>query len=455
MKITITGATGRVGRALCYQLAAEGHEPRVLSRSPSGAAWLLPGRTRCFAWDVNAGQMDSEALRGVDCVLHLAGEDVAASRWSSARKKAIQHSRIDSAALLMKEIAALPKEERPKAFIGASAVGYYGDRSDEKLDEQAKPGSGFLAETCVAWEAASQRAADLGLRVALVRIGVVLEREGGALARLLPLFRLGLGGAVGNGRQWMSWIHRDDLVSILQRLIEDETLSGVFNAVAPHAVRNQDFSEILAGQLARPAWIPAPATALRLGLGEMSSIVLASQRVIPQRLQDIGFNWQFPNLDAALVAICSDLYHTIYCQQWLEHPVHEVFSFFSDAKNLERITPPFLGFRIQEMSSREMEAGTRLRYALRLHGVPVRWTSEIADWSPPEQFVDEQVSGPYRRWTHQHRFFSLGEGTLIEDTVRYALPLGALGDFVAHAFVRKDLEKIFAYRHEAIRRYFT
>lgn len=292
MNFLVTGASGFLGRPLLAAIEASGHDWTALSRDAGG-------RARYFSWPDPAGTPPMEALTGRDVIVHLAGEPVA-QRWSNEVKRRIRSSRIDSTAALTEAISRMPRP--PKTLVCASAIGFYGDRGDETLNEQSRPGSGFLPETCVAWEKEAARAAVFGVRVVLLRIGIVLGPGGGALAKMLPPFRLGLGGPLASGRQWMSWIHRDDLVRMILWAAEHQTLKGPVNAVAPGPARNSDFTSLLAAAVRRPAFLPVPAVSLKLLYGEMSTVLLASARVIPEVAQHQGFTWSFASLKDALAA---------------------------------------------------------------------------------------------------------------------------------------------------------
>lgn len=292
MRALISGATGLLGR----RLLATVDSAAVLTRDPRRAR--LPAHATPFAWEPMAGPPPAAAFEGVDAVLHLAGEPVAAGRWSAERKRRIRDSRVLGTQHLVAALGALPR--RPPVLVAASAVGYYGDRGDAELDEQAAPGSGFLAEVCRAWEEQAQAAAALGVRVVRARIGLVLAPEGGALPRMLPPYRLGLGGRLGHGKQWMPWIHADDVVGLLIHAAQQPSLSGALNAVSPAPVTNADFSRALARALRRPAVLAAPRAALRLALGELSSVLLASQRAIPTQALRSGYAFRFRELSAAL-----------------------------------------------------------------------------------------------------------------------------------------------------------
>ena len=293
VNIAITGASGLIGRRLLKTLAAEGHALHALSRR---AGTNLPPGVRISVWDPLEGEPPAEALREADAVIHLAGENVA-QRWTAEAKRRIRDSRVAGTRNLVHALAKL--ERKPGVLACASAVGYYGSRGDEMLTEASAPGAGFLPDVCVAWEREAQAAEALGIRVVRVRTGVALDARGGAMKKLLPAFRMGAGGRLGNGRQWMPWIHLDDLAALFAFVLENP-IAGPVNAVAPQPVTNAEFTRELARTLHRPALFPVPGLALRLLLGEMSEVLLASQRVAPQAAQAAGFRFKFPELGGAL-----------------------------------------------------------------------------------------------------------------------------------------------------------
>jgi uncharacterized protein (TIGR01777 family) len=296
--VVLTGATGLVGSALAQRLRAEGRALRLVSRSPGRIA-AEPG-VEAVGWD--GISLPAEALDGARAVVHLAGEPIFGGRPTRARRARIWSSRVESTKALVQRFAELPAGRRPGRLVCASAVGYYGDRGEEELTDASPPGSGFLADLCVAWEAEARRAAELGVRVASLRFGVVLARAGGALAALARVFGLGLGGRLGDGRQWLSWIHLADAVGLAQRALEDVDFTGAFAAVAPAPVRNEVFTRELARVLGRPALLPAPAFAVRLALGELAGELLGSRRVLPARAQALGHRFAHPELASALTA---------------------------------------------------------------------------------------------------------------------------------------------------------
>jgi uncharacterized protein (TIGR01777 family) len=296
MKVLVTGATGLVGSRLLERLEGAGHSCVALSRTPGRAAATLSKTTRVYPWRPPA-QPPAEAFEGVDAVIHLAGEPVV-GRWTEAKRQSIRGSRVEGTRLLVESLASL--EQRPRILISASAIGFYGDRGDAPLAEDADAGDDFLASVCVGWEEAARGAEALGMRVLCLRIGLVLDPAGGALAAMLPSFRMGLGGRLGSGRQWWSWIHLEDLLSLCMRSLTDEDLRGPVNACAPGAVRQAEFARELAHALGRWALLPAPARALELILGGFATELLASRRVTPAAASLAGFDFRYPSLPGAL-----------------------------------------------------------------------------------------------------------------------------------------------------------
>ncbi|HTS24691.1 MAG TPA: TIGR01777 family oxidoreductase [Bryobacteraceae bacterium] len=293
MKITISGASGLIGRRLMKSLGADGHSLNVLSRH---AGANMPAGVRLSVWDAAKAEPPAESLRDADAVIHLAGEPVA-QRWSTEVKQRIRDSRVVGTRNLVQALAKLP--HRPGILICGSAVGYYGSRGDETLVESSAPGSGYLADVCVEWENEAMAAEPLGIRVVRLRTGVVLDPRGGALQRMLPPFRMAVGGKLAAGKQWMAWIHAQDLVGIIQYAL-DHPLRGPVNGVAPYPVVNADFAKTMAAAVHRPAIFPVPGFALHLLFGEMAGMLLASQRVIPKEAEAAGFRFRFPQLTQAL-----------------------------------------------------------------------------------------------------------------------------------------------------------
>jgi uncharacterized protein len=300
MRVTVTGASGLIGRALVAELREHGAQVTVLSRDPSRVQ-EAPG-VQAVRWDPMSEPAPLGALAGADAVVHLAGENVA-QRWSTRAKRAILESRVTGTRNLLTGLQAAGAAEtgrRPRTLISGSAIGYYGAHGEEPLDEDAHPGSDFLAETCVAWEAEAQKASALGMRVVLVRTGVVLNREGGALAKMLPPFQLGVGGPVAGGDQYISWIHREDLVGMITTALEDERWTGPVNGTAPEPVSNRELSHALGHALHRPSLLPVPGIALRLLYGQMAEIVTKGARVVPAKALVLGYSFRHAELEEAL-----------------------------------------------------------------------------------------------------------------------------------------------------------
>ena len=297
MKILISGSTGLVGSALMPALQSSGHETIRLVRSSFSGTQPQKGSV---IWDPVHGQLNPADLEGIDAAIHLAGENIAASRWTPAQKARIRESRVAGTRLLAETLAKL--KAPPKTLVCASAIGFYGDRADQRLNEDSPAGTGFLADTCREWEAAATPAADREIRVVHLRTGIVLASQGGALAKMLTPFRLGVAGIIGSGQQYMSWISLDDLVAVISFALTKGTLRGPVNAVAPNSVTNHEFTKTLGRVLRRPTVFPMPAFAARLAFGEMAdALLIASTRVEPNRLIDAGFRFRFPELEAALV----------------------------------------------------------------------------------------------------------------------------------------------------------
>jgi uncharacterized protein len=296
MRIAVTGSTGLVGSALVVLLERRNHDVvrLVRNRQDTGEGALL--------WDPAAGVLDPAALAGVEAVVHLAGENIASGRWTPEFKARVSSSRTEPTRLIARTLASM--KDGPRVFLSASAVGYYGSRGDTSLTEQDRPGNDFLASLCVEWESATRPAAEAGIRVNQLRLGMVLSKEGGALAKMLPLFRMGLGGVIGNGRQYMSWVTLHDAVRAIAHLIETPAPEGPVNVTAPGPVTNRAFTHALAHGLNRPALFPLPAFAARLAIGEMAdSLLLSSIRVLPAALEQQGFAFHHPSIAEALRAV--------------------------------------------------------------------------------------------------------------------------------------------------------
>jgi len=303
MNIVLAGCTGFIGASLAQKLSEEGHSLILLARDSEKARGRAPRGTRVEEWDGASQGPLMAAVNGADAIINLAGAPVA-QRWTSAHKRRIRESRLGSTKALVAAIAAV--KVKPKTLLNASGVGYYGDGADAELSEETPAGRGFLAEVCRDWEVEAARAEASGVRVVSLRIGVVLEKDGGALAKMLPPFYLFAGGPPGSGRQYFSWIHRDDVVGVALRALSDPAIRGPVNVTAPEPPMMKEFCAALGRALGRPSWAPVPSFVLRLALGEMAEMLLTGQRAAPKKLADSGFRFKYPSLDGALSAILSE-----------------------------------------------------------------------------------------------------------------------------------------------------
>lgn len=473
MRILITGATGFVGRALCLRLSRDGHRLVAWVRRPEQARCVLAADVELL--DASSDPRDVALEREIsrcDAIVHLAGEPVVGRRWNARRKQSLVDSRVASASRL---VAALSRaERRPRTWIGASAVGYHGDRGDRALDEDSPPAHDFLGDLCQRWERASGAARAHGARVVLIRIGLVLGPQGGVLGAMERPFRLGLGGRLGSGRQFWPWIHIDDLLEMFVRALVDPTIDGAYHGTAPEPATQAEFTRTLGRVLRRPTWLPVPAFALRIGMGEAASALLASQRALPKRWLAAGFRFRFAELAKALedclgadreLSVSADTLprdhdylrdrrptHVLERTTWLDAPRAEVALFFSRAENLGAMTPPDMPFRILTPTPIAMAAGTTIDYRISLAGLALRWRTRIERWSGADGFVDVQLRGPYRAWWHEHEFTEVGPSrTKMVDRVRFALPGGWLGRLCGFGLVAAKLRGIFGYRTRAMR----
>ncbi|MDA2938609.1 TIGR01777 family oxidoreductase [Acidobacteria bacterium AH-259-A15] len=299
MRIAVTGATGLIGSALCQSLIQDNHEVLVLARNPEKARQNL-STAEVITWEATSGPPPEQSMDGLDAVVHLAGEAIAEGRWTAGRKRAIRESRVTGTRNLVQAI--LRSKNPPKVLLSGSAIGYYGPRGDQLVEETSSPGKDFLAEICRQWESEAMRATESGVRVVLLRTGLVLSTEGGALPRILPPFRMFVGGPLGSGKQWMSWIHIQDEIEAIRYAVTKDEIEGPINLVEPNPVTNREFSRELGRVLGRPAFFRVPGFALRLLFGEMAeSLLLQGQRVLSKKLQQAGYKFRFPQLNGALL----------------------------------------------------------------------------------------------------------------------------------------------------------
>lgn len=476
MRILVTGATGFIGRALVLRLQGDGHRVTALVRKEVHARSLLGSDLKLLEASAGISALATEVSR-CDAIVNLAGEPIFGGRWTAARRKAISDSRISITSAIVDAIAQSPA--RPSVMVSASAVGYYGDRGDEVLDEASAPGDDFLAGVCREWEAAATRVVELGVRVFTPRIGIVLGTDGGALVQMLPPFQFGAGGPIGSGRQWMPWIHLFDMVEMIVTALSDSRYKGAAIAAAPYPVTNREFARTLGRVLHRPSLIPVPGLALRALFGEGATALTSGQRVNPARLKELDFQWQFERLETALRHILNDDSPMIgplrdnsprpenpggsqYLNSrrpgyLLRHatrvaaPLSEVFVFFSRPQNLGVMTPADMRFQITGEPPREIQAGIALDYSLRVGPLPLNWRTRIEACQPQRLFIDSQERGPYRCWWHEHHFEAEGDTTLMEDRVFFAPPFGMIGGLAGHLLVLPALRRIFRFRAQAMR----
>lgn len=475
MRVLMTGATGFIGRALVPALRRDGHTVIAWARSERRARGRLGAEVDILSAEAGIDALVAE-LEHCDAVVNLAGEPIVGHRWTAARRQILRESRIGVTETLVHALARA--RTRPKVLVSGSAVGYYGDRADETLTESSRPGAGFLADLCRDWEAAAQKADAHGVRVVTIRTGVVLGRDGGALASMLPPFLMGAGGPVGSGRQFMPWIHLHDYVRLIVRALNDDRVRGPVNGVAPTPVRSLDFAKALGRALHRPAILPLPAFVLRIIFGQAASVLLESQRVVPDAALRLGFQFHYVSLDAALADVLGgptvriqplaapvDDRGVVSSRQYLAarrpiyelktsttvaRPVEDTFAFFSRAENLGLLTPAAMRFSLVGAAPAIGENVT-IDYTLRVGLLPVSWRSRIVGWRPNAGFVDLQEQGPYRSWWHEHAFRADGTATVMEDRVCYAPPLGPIGRVVNRFFIAPALRRVFRYRADVIR----
>ncbi|MCX5741318.1 MAG: TIGR01777 family oxidoreductase [Proteobacteria bacterium] len=486
MRVVVTGATGFIGRALTLRLARDGHHVTAWVRDPDRARRVLG--PDCDVIRTDDPDALKRAVAAADAVVNLAGEPIVGGilrgRWTRRRKATLIESRLGPTRAVVAAIRAAAATGRAPTLISASAVGWYGTRGDELLPETAAHGQGFAAELCRSWEEVALNARAV-TRVVVVRIGVVLGREGGALAKLVPLTKWMLGGPIAGGVQWMPWIHVDDLVDGLVHAMVTPTLAGPVNLVAPAPVRQRAFAQAIGRAVGRPAIAPAPGFALRLLLGEAATVLTASQRAVSEALLASGFVFRYPELDAALQDLTASTgiamrrlradeaptssyvlarkpRYVLVARSEIAAPLARVFAFFASAENLQLLTPPGMAFVIETPTPIAMAKDAVIDYRLRILGVPARWRTVIEQWTTPSDarddvdamFVDAQHRGPYRAWWHEHRFHQDGDRTVMEDRIYYAPPLGVLGAIANKLVVAGQLRRIFGYRAAMIRQRF-
>ena len=464
MKVLITGGTGFVGGYLVKKLIKAGHEVNIVTRNPKKYQKHNTLPVKYVGWDPEFEELPREAtvsLKGekVNVVINLQGENISAKRWSQKQKDKIYNSRIHGTKNLVQGLERHLIEPLD-LFISTSAVGIYPSNTDEELTEESTEANNFLAGVCKDWEKEANKLTKTK-RTLITRVGVVFGNNGGALEKLMPIFKLGGGGPIGAGKQIMSWIHVKDLVNIYLKAMENENYSGTINAVGPSPVSNSIFTKAFGKAVQRPAFFPVPPFMLKIIFGEMSCIILDSQKVLPKKLNELGHEFLYPEIYSAMLEICNNVnllgkpksYDSFEASQYFEKKkIEQIFEFFCDPHNLERITPPFLGFKIVDISTKKIEEGTLINYKLRVHGVPFKWRTLIKEWSDNKYFIDLQLKGPYKIWHHKHSFTQLPDGVSMEDKVDYEIPFSFFTAPIVGPFIKKDVRQIFDYRTEELKK---
>ncbi len=473
MRVFLTGATGFIGRALVLALHRRGYSVVAWVRSPGLARAQLGEEVELLPIEADESSLIS-TLGKCEAVINLAGEPIFGKRWTPARRKALVDSRVLLTARLVR---ALKQAEPPPAvLLSGSAVGYYGDRGEERLGEESSPSSDFLARLCQDWEQAAMQASSRKTRVVCLRTGIVLGHGGGALKQMVPPFRFGLGGPLGSGSQFVPWIHLRDCVGMILAALEKPELSGPVNIVGPAPVKHRELAQALGKSMRRPAFFRVPSVALRALLGQAADSLCASQKCYPDKAEAHGYRFRFQDIDEALRDLLGpgDVRITTlrsintqpliddpaYLEQRrpdtflstrtvLEAPLDHVFDFFSKPSNLGLLTPPGMDFRIQRADDM-MATGASIEYRLRVFGIPIGWHTCIECWEDKRHFVDSQTRGPYRAWWHEHRFSEQNGHTVMEDRVYYSLPFGILGRLLNRLLIAHQLRATFNYRAAAI-----
>ncbi len=459
MQILITGGSGFVGRALGKYLALQGHTLTITTRHPEHIKNTLPFPSTLVKWHPDKEPFPKTALGNIETIVNLAGENVAAKKWNTAIQTAIRTSRVVGTQKLVRAIEQA-KSPHLRTLISASAIGYYGDRGKENLNEQSSQGSGFLSDVCKDWERAAWKSVECGadIRTVILRIGLVLGKMGGAFEKLTPIFQNGFGSPLGPGTQWMSWIHLEDLVHLISFAINTQAVKGVFNATAPYPIENKRFSNYLAKAFGRSSFFSVPKPALKLATGKMGeALLLSSQRCSSQKIQGAGFKFTYPKLKSAFTNLCAGFqknHKELIFEQWVPQPLEAVWQFYSNEKNVEILTPETMQLKVKSKSTPEMQKGTVIHHTFKLHGFPMKWSTEITQWHPPHSFEDSQLTWSLMTWRHTHSFTSMGKGTLITDRLHYTVPMARVGLWLFHPFAQKDIVTLFKYRLKAVAKIF-
>lgn len=471
--ILIIGATGFIGRYLLSYMKGKGCSVIAGVRDLGVARQQLGEDVELM--DVNGDPAKFvETLERVDTVINMAGRQLAGVRWTKKRKEEFSKSRIG----LNEKIVGFISECQtpPSTFITASAVGVYGDNGPSEITEQGPNGTGYLADMCKNWEAAASQAEECDVRVVNLRLGIVLNREGGMLNQLTLPFEMGIGSYIGNGKQMVPWIHIEDVLRMIHHVITHDQVSGPVNCTAPNPITAKLFAETLKKNTAAKLLVPLPKIVLKILFGEGAGVLTNSQNAIPRKALDTGFSFKYADINSALEREFDDYYVEVQqikrqtekdstdnqnnikgaqfrlkTEAELNVSPEEAFKFFHSPANLGLCTPPWLKFSILETSP-EMGRGSMFVYQIKLGPIPLKWKTRIIEWSPDNSFIDLQESGPYKLWVHRHQMKQLAPGwTEMQDVVHYSLPFGLLGKFAHNFIIKKILKRIFSYRNEIIK----
>ncbi|MBG7609267.1 MAG: TIGR01777 family protein [Anaerolineae bacterium] len=442
MRVLITGGSGLIGRALTENLVLDNHEVIIVSRTPE-TIMNLPSGVTAIGWDKKTLVKHME---NVNAAVNLAGASIAGEsplkmRWSPKRKHRILQSRVDAGNKLSEAIKTVNK--KPEVLIQSSAVGYYGPLSDELVDENFPSGNDFLADVCQQWEDSTQPVESLGIRRPIVRTGLVFSSQGGIFPLLKLPFSLYVGGPLGNGKQYLSWIHIDDVVQAIRFLIDNQTAQGIFNLSSPNPVTNKDFGAILGKAMKRPSLFPVPSFAMKAALGETATLSLDGQRVMPKRLLETGYNFKYSTLEGSFVSLLNPILNFKHEFQ-VNATLQQVVDFHRDTIVLKKLTPfPII---VQFRQVEPVGEGTQALFTLWFGPIPVTWHANHHDFNLPNSFFDTQVEGPFNLWVHQHSFNKIDDKmTEVVDDIDVQFGTGLFSGLVSR-FMWITLPILFAYR---------
>jgi uncharacterized protein (TIGR01777 family) len=454
-KIVLAGATGFIGQELGIALVREGFEVSVLTRTPKKYEGRLAFPCKLIAFEKTQMSAAEEAIDGAYAVINLVGESIESGTWDLVGKRSVYASRLEPIALL---VAAVKKAKLPpKLFLQASATGYYG-KTDELCTEEHPPApesESFLAKVCIDLEAEGQRVEAYGTRFNAMRIGVVLG-HGRALEKINQLYASGVGSRFLGTEGYFPWVAIDDVVAafvFMAQQAEAKQITGPVNVVGPHTATLSHLHTAMTKVHGMQLAPPAPAWIVRKLARKQAVLLFDSARVSPKKLLASGFKFSFNTLEKSIESLFPSGYKgqfRLVKKQFVRADMNEIWKFFSMPQNLEAITPPWLRFKIKNISTEVMGNGTTIHYDLRLNGIPITWKSVISEYVEKKQFKDEQLVGPYHIWEHTHKFETLGDGVLIIDDIIYSLPLGKAGTMVASWYVQKDVGQIFKYRADVV-----